>query len=69
MIEELRYCIKFIVVKIKPSIHDAVAKKQKDVYDQNIKLINNFIDKKQASDEFEKWFKVNYLKRNTFKDK
>lgn len=50
-------------------IHDAVTEKQKDVYDQNIKLINNFIDKKKASEEFGKWFKDNYLKRNILEDK
>ncbi len=50
-------------------IHDAVTEKQKDVYDQNIKSINNFIDKKKASEEFGKWYKDNYLKRNIFVDK
>lgn len=50
-------------------IHDAVSEKQKEVYYKSVKSINEYIDKKKASEEFEKWFKDNYLKRNIFENK
>ena len=50
-------------------IHDAVSEKQKEVYDKSVKSINGYIDKKKASEEFGKWFKDNYLKRNILEDK
>jgi len=47
-------------------ICDAKKEKKKDEYKSHVKAIKEFEDKKKSSEDFIKWFKEDFMKRNAY---
>lgn len=47
-------------------IHDAVTEKDKMTYDEKVNLIKANRNENKSTNEFEKWFMDDFLKRNDF---
>lgn len=47
-------------------INDAVAKKEKSIYEEKVNQIKSYTKENKAAAEFQNWFAEDFLRRNSF---